>query len=115
MPDKEPAFDDAAEIARLNDEFRKDLLSGHIVMTMGVRALARQTQFKALKAIQDFDDFTPDNDPWAHHDFGEVIADSHRIWWKIDCFSKDLRFGSPNPADPSVTTRVMTILTPAEY
>jgi len=38
-----------------------------------------------------------------------------RIWFKIDLYDKDLQYGSPDPADPDVTTRVMTILLPSEY
>ena len=84
MPDKEPAFDDAAEIARLNDEFRQTFEGGRVVMTSGVQALSQLVQFRALQAIQNFDDFTPDSDPYGHHDFGEVQVDSHRIWFKHD-------------------------------
>lgn len=113
--DRDLDQDQAQLIAHLNDSFRKNLLGGRILMTVGVQALAQLTQFRALQAIQNFDDFTPDNDPWGHHDFGEVKADDIRIWWKIDCFDKSLQSGSPNAADPTVTTRVMTILLPEEY
>ena len=32
------------------------------------------------------------------------------LCWKLDCHDRDLRCGSPDPADPSVTTRVLTVM-----
>ena len=34
---------------------------------------------------------------------------------KLDYFDKELKFGSENPADPSKTTRVLTIMLAEEY
>jgi hypothetical protein len=38
-----------------------------------------------------------------------------RVWLKIDCYDRDLVWGSPDPADPAVTRRVVTILLPEDY
>ena len=37
------------------------------------------------------------------------------IFWKIDCYDRDLKFGSPDPADENVTTRVLTVMLAEEY
>jgi hypothetical protein len=62
-----------------------------------------------------FSDFTPDNDPHGEHDFGSFEHAGKSIFWKIDCYDRDLNFGSPNPADPNVTARVLTVLLAEEY
>ena len=33
-----------------------------------------------------------------------------KFCWKPDCHDRDLECGSPDPADPSVTTRVLTAM-----
>ncbi len=37
------------------------------------------------------------------------------IFFKIDYFDKALAYHSPDPADPSVTERVITIMLAEEY
>jgi hypothetical protein len=38
-----------------------------------------------------------------------------RHFWKIDSYDRNTEFGSPDPADPDVTTRVLTIMRADEY
>ncbi len=38
-------------------------------------------------------------------DFGEVLVDDRRVWFKIDYYDTALEFGSENPSDASVTRR----------
>jgi Protein of unknown function (DUF3768) len=68
-----------------------------------------------IKTIAAFDDFCHANDPHEEHDFGSFEADGHTIFFKIDYFDKDLRYHSPDPADPRVTKRVITIMLAEDY
>ena len=120
MPPEAPTIDPDAEskstiIRDMNDEFRRTLVGGQVLITPGVLDLGNDAAIEALRQVRLFDDFTPDNDPHREHDFGEVKVEGQRIWFKIDLYDKDLQYGSPNPADPDVTARVMTILLPSEY
>jgi hypothetical protein len=38
-----------------------------------------------------------------------------RIIWKIDYFNAQWRFSSPDPSNPEVTRRVLTIMRADEY
>ena len=62
-----------------------------------------------------YDDFCHDNDPYGEHDFGAFEADGHLIYFKIDYLDKALTYHSPDPSDPSVTERVITIMLAEEY
>ena len=62
-----------------------------------------------------FDDFCHANDPHEEHDFGSFEATGDQIFFKIDYFDKNLKYHSPDPSDPSVTERVITIMLAEEY
>ena len=102
-------------IRALNDELRQNLAGGVAVMTPGVAALGQEAVDRIVKTIAVFDDFCHANDPYEEHDFGAFDADGHRIFFKIDYFDESLTYHSPDPADPSVTKRVITILLAEEY
>jgi hypothetical protein len=99
----------------LNDQFRQTFLGGTIVSTQGVQALNDTALDQLIPAIQIFDNFNANNDPYGEHDFGEVTITGIRVWFKIDAYDIDLKYGSPDPTDPAVTKRVMTIMLPEEY
>lgn len=108
--------DSALERVRsLNDEARRHLTDGKVVVTRGIAALPEDDQAAILDRVLAFDDFTPENDPWHEHDFGAFEHNGHRIFWKIDYYDRDGRFGSPDPADPSVTKRVLIVMLAGEY
>jgi len=102
-------------IRDLNDQFRSTLIGGEVLITPGVLDLGNETTIQVLRKVRKFDNFTAGNDPHNEHDFGEVKVNDNRVWFKIDLYDKDQKYGSPDPADPEVTTRVMTILLPEEY
>jgi len=52
---------DVSRIRDLNDQLRRSLTGGVLVMTKGIIALGAQRQLAILSAIAAFDDFSPDN------------------------------------------------------
>ena len=104
-----------AKIRELNDQFRQTFLSGDVLLTTGFQSLSEDLQTKAINAIQKFDNFTKDNDPYGEHDFGEIIIDNQKVWFKIDYYGLDLQSGSSDPSNPAVTKRVLAIFLPEEY
>ena len=104
-----------ARIAALNDELRQNFAEGLAVMTPGIAALGAEAVARIVKTIAVFDDFCHANDPHEEHDFGAFDADGHTILFKIDYYDESLTYHSPDPADPSVTKRVITIMLAEEY
>lgn len=103
-------------IAGLNDLLRATFPTGKVVATEGIAALPDDTRSAVMEAVQRFDAFTPDNDPHGEHDFGAIdIAGAGRVFWKIDYYDRDYLYGSPDPSDPAVTARVLTIMLAEEY
>jgi hypothetical protein len=103
------------KIRMLNDELRRHLLGGTAVITPGIAALGPDVVERLVRTLAVFDDFCHANDPHQEHDCGIFEAEGHRIMFKIDYYDKDLRFHSPDPTDPSVTERVMTLMLADEY
>jgi hypothetical protein len=106
---------DTDRIRALNDELRQNLRSGRAVMTPGVAALGQEAVQRLVRTIALFDDFCTANDPHGEHDFGAFEFDGTPVMFKIDYFDKDLNLHSPDPADPAVTERVITLLLAEEY
>ena len=106
---------DPREIARLNDFFRQTLLGGKVVMTQGVASLPEAMKANVFDAVRTFTPFTEDNDPYNEHDFGLFEVEGTSFFFKIDYYDNALESGSDNPADPEVTTRVLTIMLASEY
>lgn len=102
-------------LARLNDAFRRNLSGGTLAVTAGVIALGDSALPEILALVRDFEDFTPDNDPHQEHDFGTVEWNGERLFWKIDYYDRAMQFGSPDPLDPAITTRVLTIMLASEW
>ncbi len=105
----------AEKIRELNDRFRTTMTGGRVTMTAGVDALPLNERRRALAMVARFSGFTPDNDPHGEHDFGSVTAAGRKFFWKIDYFDAKMEFGSEDPADPTKTTRVLTIMLVSEY
>lgn len=101
------------KIRELNDAFRKGLLDGRLMVTPGVAE--RQDVWDIVQHVRKYDEFNDSNDPYGEHDFGAFEIGGQKLFFKIDYYSKDLALGSPDPSDPTVTTRVLTIMLASEY
>jgi len=104
-----------AQIAALNDQLRTTLTGGQVMMTSGVRAMGETFVAKALAAMRAFTAFDKDNDPHGEHDFGTFEIEGSRLFFKIDYYAPDMQHGSEDPADPSQTARVLTLMLADEY
>ena len=102
-------------IRALNDDLRQHLVGGGAVITPGIAALGRAAIDRIVKTIAVYDAFCHANDPYGEHDFGAFEADGEKIFFKIDYYDKTLTAQSPDPADPAVTERVITIMLADEY
>ncbi len=120
MSHKQAAPMDATQrtqrIRALNDAFRKNGgLSGRFMITTGVQALGPIRVAELCRQVIQFEAFTEDNDPYGEHDFGSIKDRGQTFFWKIDTYDKRLEYGSPDPTDPKVTSRVLTLMLAEEY
>jgi hypothetical protein len=104
-----------AAIRELNDAFRKSFSGGMMVMTASVSALPVIVRANALLEVSRFDRFTEDNDPYGEHDFGSFDLVGRKFFWKVDYYDATMEFGSEDPADPTKTTRVLTLMLAEDY
>ncbi len=63
----------------------------------------------ALEKVATFNDFNEENDPHQERDYGSFDHCDREFWFKIDYYDLKLEMASPDPADPAVTKRIMTI------
>jgi hypothetical protein len=106
---------DTDRIRTLNDQLRRHLMGGRAVLTPGIAALGSEAVQRLVQTIAVFDDFCTANDPHGEHDFGAFEFDGTPVLFKIDYLDKDLNYHSPDPADPAVTERVITLMLAEEY
>jgi hypothetical protein len=126
------AREQTARIARLNDLARSAMgVACTAVATVGFRSLPEADQSRVLELIETYDAFDEDNDPHGERDFGTIYQlgdgcwtterprvrddERERVFWKLDCYDRDLRFGSEDAANPAITRRVLTIMLADEY
>lgn len=97
-------------IAELNDAYRHSAMVA-CVLTSGVIALKKNSEI--LEAVRYFDAFDESNDPYGEHDFGVIKVANEKIFWKIDCYDNEFKYGM-DPLDPKCN-RVLTIMLASEY
>lgn len=104
-----------SQIAELNDVLRRTGRGGRIVLTNGLLAQGPRFAVSALAAVRSFSGFNANNDPYREHDCAITEVEGTSVLWKIDYYDTAMSGHSPNPADPEVTCRVLTIMLADEY
>lgn len=99
-------------VQQLNDAFRRTFVGGAVVLTRGVYALPKDTRAVLLAKVRTFADFDEDDED---HELVALEHDGERYLAKIDCYDRNLEHGSPDPANPDLTTRVLTVMLAEEY
>ena len=103
-------------IRALNDLMRQaGPSSERWMMTAGVMAQGPEFMMRAVIIVQTYSAFDDSNDPYGEHDFGAFELAGERMFWKIDYYDLDLRYGSDDPSDANVTRRVLTLMLASEY
>lgn len=103
------------DIATLNDTFRKTFTGGQVLLTAGIDSMSMDDKANIISLVQNFDNFTPDNNPYAENDFGSFDYKGNKIFFKIDYYDLNYEFMSKNPANPDITNRVLSIMLAEEY
>ena len=106
---------EADRIAFLNDMLRTTGVGGRVMVTPGITALDDAERERVVAAVRTFTAFNADNDPYGEHDCAVIMIGTSCVMWKIDAYDVTWQFGSPDPADPRVTRRVLTIMLASEY
>lgn len=105
----------AEAIARLNDHLRKTGTGGQVVVTKSVTHLTGFNAAVLMAALANYTGFDADNDPHGERDFGDLTLFGADLIWKVDYYDREMQFGSDDPANPDVTTRVMTIMRASDW
>jgi hypothetical protein len=104
------------KIAELNDLARTAMgVASRVMMTPGIAAMSAEDQSAIREAVEKFDDFNAGNDPHQEHDFGGFDFGGVKVFWKLSYYDRDLKYHSSDPADVTVTQRVLTIMLADEY
>jgi len=99
-----------SEIAILNDRFRGMCID--VFYTAGIRDSISDIVALSI-AVENYNDFNEDNDPWGEHDFGSLMFEGQKIFWKIDYYDQELKqWCDPLSED---CRRVLTIMLAEEY
>lgn len=105
---------DITRVRDLNDALRAHGIGGRLFATRGIHDLPDDLRTRVIDQVRVFDCFTPENDPYGEHDFGALEIDGMRVFFKIDYYGAN-GLHSPDPSDPTVTARVLTIMLADEY
>ncbi|WP_066526163.1 MULTISPECIES: DUF3768 domain-containing protein [Erythrobacter] len=111
----------AEQIAKLNDRARSGFdPSARIMFTRGCldafcsgdtpSGLVAQAELIKTMRRHRFEE-----DAYGERDFGAFTFRGQKIFFKIDCYDLNLEYGSEDPADASITARVVTIMLASEY
>ena len=103
------------DIATLNDKFRKSFIGGEVLLSAGIAAMSSEDKANIVSLVQNFNDFTEDNNVYGERDFGSFDYKDEKILWKIDYYDLNHKYMSEDPSTSDITNRVLTIMTVYEY
>ena len=103
------------KIKLLNNNFRRSFIGGKVLTTIGIRSKPVEDVSRILAKVRSFNKFNKANNVYGENDYGSFAFKGDVIIWKIDYYDKNYEFLSDNPADPTITNRVLTIMTAEEY
>ena len=103
------------EIALQNDNFRKHLSQGTLVLTQGIRSNTKEDLEAIITKVRTFDTFDENNDPYGERDFGAFDYKGRKVFWKIDYYDREFLYLSPDVSNPRLTNKVMTRMYAEEY
>ena len=106
---------DTNKIRQLNDTLRTTFTGGRVLTTIGISSKPVEDISRILAKVRSFNKFNKNNNPYGERDCGSFAFKGDVIIWKIDYYDQNHEFLSDNPADPTITNRVLTILTSEEY
>ena len=98
------------DIAKLNNDFRKSFIGGEVLLSAGIAAMSSEDKVNIVSLVQNFDNFTPDNNPYSENDFGTFDYKGEKILWKIDYYDLNNKYHSEDPSNPYITNRILTIM-----
>lgn len=104
-----------AEIAAQNDNFRKHLSQGTLVLTQGIRNNTSEDIKEIITKVRSFNTFNVNNDPYNEHDFGAFDFKGKKVFWKIDNYDRKFLYLSPDVTNPRLTNKVLTVMYAEEY
>lgn len=106
-------LNDSHKIAKLNDELRINGIGGKSLCTTEFNELSEEVKLKACLALQNFEDFNKNNDPYGEHDRAIVkVPELKKAFeFKIIYLERGLNcaFDSYALADPEATERVIIV------
>jgi len=103
----------ANKIREFNDAARQTLTGCRVMITRGVAAM--DCVDAVLAAVRNYSTFNADNDPYGEHDFGSFVVAGERLFWKFDYYDPDMLMASLDPADDTITVRMLIIMLTEEY
>lgn len=67
------------DIQTLNDNFRKSLLGGKVMLTRGIFSKGQKAINEILDSVKIFNNFNSKNDPYNEHDYGSFVYNGQKI------------------------------------
>lgn len=108
-------MDKTEMIRKLNDEARRSFKNVQVMLTFGIRMKSEKEVADILERVRTFNNFNKNNDVYGEHDYLSFEYKGEKIIAKIDYYDQNYRYMSENPADPTITNRLLTIMTANEY